>query len=189
MTYKEIKINDHICKFCKKNFNKGAELGGHITKCKLNPRKIELTFLDWTGKKHSEETKQKISKARIKYLTENPDKVPYLINHSSKISYPEQIFKNALEALNIKGWKFQYQNGIYQYDFAFPDLKIDVEIDGGTHKSDKVKKIDKRRDEWSKLQGWKVLRFEAKEVKSNVINCIKKLQELSNPIGGTKTKK
>jgi predicted DNA-binding protein YlxM (UPF0122 family) len=42
--------------------------------------------------KHSEETKQKISESRTRYLRENPDKVPYLINHSSKKSYPEKLF-------------------------------------------------------------------------------------------------
>lgn len=42
----------------------------------------------------SEETKNKISKSRKKYLIENPDKVPYLLNHSSKgPSYPESYFE------------------------------------------------------------------------------------------------
>lgn len=122
--------------------------------------------------KHSEETKNKISKSRIKYLNENPDKVPYLINHSSKQSYPEQIFQNALESSKITGWIYNYQVGIYQYDFAFPDLKIDVEIDGATHNLEKVKKIDQRRDKFSNDNGWTVLRFTANQVKRDVIGCI-----------------
>lgn len=126
--------------------------------------------------KHSEETKQKISKARIKYLTENPDKVPYLINHSSKKSYPEIIFEQALISSGITGWVYAYQNGIYEYDFAWPEQKIDVEIDGSTHLLEKVKKIDARRDQFSKDQGWIVIRFSAESVKKDVISCIKVLQ-------------
>lgn len=126
---------------------------------------------------HSEETKQKISEARIKYLNDNPDKVPYLINHSSKQSYPEKIFQQALESSGITGWFYNYQFGIYQYDFAFPDLKIDVEIDGSTHNLPKVKRIDERRDQFSKSNGWKVIRFTAKQVKEDVIGCINILRE------------
>ena len=51
-----------------------------------------------TNRKHTEETKNKLSEIRKKYLLENPDKVPYLLNHSSKESYPEkyftEVFKN-----------------------------------------------------------------------------------------------
>lgn len=124
------------------------------------------------GVPHTEETKEKISKIRIKYLLENPDKVPYLLNHSSKESYPEKLFREALIKNNITGWQQEYRNGLYSYDFAFTDLKIDVEIDGGTHKSEKVKKIDLRRDNWSKEQGWRVIRFTAKQIKENIDNCI-----------------
>ena len=127
-------------------------------------------------KKHSEETKKKISEQRIKYLTEHPDKVPYIINHSSKKSWPEEVFENALKSSNITGWEYKYRNGIYEYDFAFPKHKIDVEIDGGTHKTEKVKKIDERRDIFSKENGWKVLRFDAERVKKDVLSCLNKLK-------------
>ena len=128
----------------------------------------------------SPEIKAKISKSRIKYLMANPDKVPYLINHSSKKSYPEQLFENALISSNITGWEYAFRNGIYEYDFAFPEKKIDVEIDGGTHLSEKVKKIDERRDAFSKSQGWTVLRFTADQVKKDIISCINILKATLN---------
>lgn len=133
--------------------------------------------------KHSEETKKKISEIRLKFLRENPDKVPYIINHSSKKSYPEQVFEKALISSGITGYEYNHRSGIYQYDFAFPSIKIDVEIDGGTHQTEKVKKIDQRRDEWSKEQGWTVLRFTATEVKSDVVSCINKLKEVLREYG------
>lgn len=129
------------------------------------------------GRSHSEETKKKLSKIQIAFLTKHPDKVPYKLNHSSQKSYPEKVFENALKAADIKGWKYHYQHGIYQYDFAFLKIKLDVEIDGGTHTTEKVKLIDKRRDEWSKNQGWKILRFTAKRVKSDVGSCINELRK------------
>ncbi len=129
------------------------------------------------GKKLSPEHKDKISKGRIKYLEENPDKVPYLINHSSKQSWPEKFFQKLLEDNEIAGWIYNYQCGIYSYDFAFPELKIDIEIDGATHQSEKVKAIDKRRDEYSKERGWKVLRIDAKELyqedKEHIVKLVK----------------
>lgn len=126
-------------------------------------------------RKHSEETKNKLSEIRKKYLDDHPDKVPYLLNHASKMSYPEKRFKTVLNNMGIKGWIYNYQCGRYSYDFAFPLLKLDVEIDGGTHMLEKVIKSDRERDKWSISQGWKVLRFTAKECHNNLGICIDKL--------------
>lgn len=139
---------------------------------------LAISYKKGRRPKHTEESKRKISQARIKYLTAHPDKVPYLINHSSKKSWPEQVFENALISSGIIGWKYAYQNGIYEYDFAWPDRKIDVEIDGGTHKTEKVIKIDERRDIFSISNGWKVKRFTADRVKKDVIGCINELKEI-----------
>jgi very-short-patch-repair endonuclease len=168
------------------SIHKAKERGDFISRNHSDANKI--AYKKGRGcKKHSEETKLKISKARIKYLTENPDKVPYLINHSSKKSYPEQIFENALLSSGIKGWIYGYQNGIYEYDFAWPEQKIDVEIDGSTHLSDKVKKIDERRDIFSKESGWIVLRFTADKVKTDVVGCIKILNSTLSGRSRTRT--
>jgi len=131
--------------------------------------------------KMSDEAKQRISIARKKYLDLHPEKVPYRLNHSSKISWPEKIFESALKRHDITGWVRNYMNGRYEYDFAFPMLKIDVEIDGNTHSLSNVKKIDCERDNWSKSQGWIILRFTAKHVLRDVNQCIELLQkQISN---------
>lgn len=125
----------------------------------------------------SEEHKRKISKKQTEYLKNNPDQVPYRRSHYSKgPSYPEKVFAESLKNAGITGWATEYQNSIYSYDFAFVDKKIDVEIDGPTHTSEKVKKIDKKRDDWSKQQGWTVIRFSAKEVMKDPISCINYLK-------------
>jgi very-short-patch-repair endonuclease len=135
------------------------------------------------GRPLTKELRQELSKKKIAFLKENPTKVPYLLNHSSKESYPEKIFRIALEHNNINGWIQEYQNSIYSYDFAFIDPKIDVEIDGATHLTEKVKKIDERRDRWSNEQGWTVLRFNASDVIRNADKCINILCDEIQKIG------
>ncbi|MFA5299167.1 MAG: DUF559 domain-containing protein [Lutibacter sp.] len=127
--------------------------------------------------KHSQETKDKISKSRIEFIKEHPEKAPYKLNHSSRKSWPEEIFENALNRHNIKGWIRNYQNSIYEYDFAFPLKKIDVEVDGKTHNLPKVQEIDKRRDEWSKSQGWHIIRFKTSAVLKDIEQCIEYLKK------------
>lgn len=146
-----------VCKFCGKEFDDGRKLGGHVIRCKLNPNKI--TGNGWLGKKHSTETREKISKARKKFLKENPDKVPYLLNHSSKISYPEQYFKELFENEKIE-LEFKYRIGTYELDFADPINKIDIEIDGSQHKLDlRIVEHDIKRDKYLNDLGWVVYRI------------------------------
>ncbi len=167
-----------ICEYCNKEFKNGQSLGGHKINCKSNPKYEELlnskiiNGKKQKGKTLSQETKDKISISRIKYLKENPDKVPYLLNHSSIISYPEQTMVKYLNEYNIKGWIHQMQFSIYQLDFAFPEYKLCVEIDGSTHQQDKVKVIDNRRDKYLKEHGWNTIRISAKQIKNNVYDCI-----------------
>lgn len=159
----------------KANLCKGARRGDLILRSKSEAAKL---YLKKNPRKHTDDTKKKISKIRREYLEQNPDKVPYRLNHSSKKSYPEKVFENALIASSITDYTYNYPFGIYQFDFAFVEDKIDVEIDGSTHLQDKVIEIDTRRDKLAKESGWRVLRFTAKEVKDNVIECINRLKEL-----------
>lgn len=179
-----LKIKDETkrgCRYCGKTFEKKRSLAGHQTWCMLNPNRDNQRQHQSEKSKqqrHTEETKKLISEKRIEFLLANPDKVPYIINHSSKKSFPEVVFENALISNKISGWEYNFRVGLYAYDFAWPELKIDVEIDGATHKSEKVMKIDDRRDEFSRQNGWVVVRFQAEFVKKNVIECIKTLKKV-----------
>jgi hypothetical protein len=101
---------DHVkyrCVYCGHEEESSPGIGSHLSICKSNPDydNISLSRIKngklTTGRKHSQETKDKISQARIKYLSENPDKVPHLVNHSSKESYPEKYFTDVFERENI----------------------------------------------------------------------------------------
>ncbi len=132
----------------------------------------------------SEETKNKISISRKKYLKEHPDQVPYLLNHYSKgESYPEKYFQSILEKTKIKYERY-LQISYYNIDFAFIEKGIDLEIDGDQHYLDqKIVESNKERDIFLTNNGWSVIRIswsnykrlkieERKEYIRNLINYI-----------------
>jgi len=125
--------------------------------------------------KHTEEAKRKISVIRTAYLKLHPEKVPYRLNHSSKRSIPELIFEKALKEYGLTNFEPEKPMSIYQFDFAFPEERIDVEIDGKLHLTDNVKRIDERRDKWTESIGWRVIRFTASEVCKDVNVCLSEL--------------
>jgi len=108
-------------------------------------------------RKHTEETKKKISDIRKKYLLENPDKVPYLLNHSRQESYPEKYFTEVFRNFNLTK---KYRVGLYELDFSVPNRKIDIEIDGNQHYCDeKIVESDKRRNKFLEDNGWDIIRI------------------------------
>ena len=165
-TYIKKEIINYECKYCYLTFDTGFKLGGHITNCKKDPnyeeklkRKKEKLSNVNKGKKLSEETKNKISKSRKEYLLNNPDKVPYLLNHSRNESYPEKYFWEIFEKENI-GIVKSYRIGLYELDFSIPDKKIDIEIDGDQHYYDtKILQSDIRRNEYLEKLGWDIIRI------------------------------
>ena len=101
------------------------------------------------GRPLTEETKQKLSIARTKYLKENPDKVPYKLNHYSKgQSYPESYFEKWLLKEEIS-YISEQQVSIYSIDFRIGDIAL--EIDGEQHYVDeRIIKSNFYRDEYLK---------------------------------------
>jgi very-short-patch-repair endonuclease len=173
----------HVCDFCNKQFSSGQSLGGHKVNCVLNPLKEKrLKKISDKGKNRilTDEHKLKISIGRKKYLDKNPGQIPYLLNHSSKESYPEKIFRECLEKNEIKGWIQEYPYKRYSLDFAFIRYKINIEIDGSTHNLESVINKDKVRDETLIKNGWKVIRVTAKNVKNDCQKIIDELKILLN---------
>lgn len=112
------------------------------------------------GKHMSEEIKQKVSASMKKFFKEHPDRVPYVLNHSSKESYPEKYFRELLTNGNITGWKRNFHLIGYFLDFGFKDKKIDLEIDGEQHYTDKgMVEHDIIRNKSILEEGWKVIRI------------------------------
>lgn len=113
------------------------------------------------GRQRSEEEKLNLSTKRREYLKEHPDKIPYLLNHSSKESYPEKYFCNVFSNdERFIGFEREYRVNLYSLDFAYPDIKLDIEIDGEQHYVDKnIVKHDIERTNTLLELGWSVLRI------------------------------
>lgn len=145
----EFKISDGTISNAKKKglFVSRTKSDGMKVANKKNPRKL------------SEETKNKISKSRTKYLKEHPEQVPYLLNHSSKgPSYPETYFDKIFEE------KFKYEKyfqvSLYHIDFAIIDKKIAIEVDGDQHYLDmKIVESDIRKDKYLTDNNWDIIRI------------------------------
>lgn len=149
-------------KTAKNQYSKAKELG--LPKPSLNENSRKKISEAAKKRKHTEETKKKISEKRIKFLQENPHMVPYKLNHySNGRSYPEEYWKNVLDTENLI-YEEQYSIGSYQLDFAFLDSKIDLEIDGDQHYLDqRIVESDIRRNEYLQKLGWKVVRVKWSE--------------------------
>lgn len=107
---------------------------------KLSDESIERFRNASLNKKHSKETKLKISECRKKYLKENPDKHPWK-NKNKQISGPCEYLKDILKSKNIEFIE-EHSPLIerhFSIDIAFPDNKVGIEVNGNQHyNSDKT---------------------------------------------------
>lgn len=73
----------------------------------------------------------------------------------------------------------QHQVGKYRLDFAIPDKRIAIELDGHEyHKTKYQRTHDAKRDRWLYGQGWQVLRFTGTEIHQNPDRCIDEICDL-----------
>jgi hypothetical protein len=56
----------------------------------------------------------------------------------------------------------------YRVDIADPVLKIAIEVDGQSHRSVRVKERDRRKTEFLRSRGWRVLRFTNRRILSDL---------------------
>ncbi|GEM_PF-3135822 len=73
----------------------------------------------------------------------------------------------------------QHKVGKYRIDFAIPDKKIAIELDGHEyHKTKYQRTNDAQRDRWLFGEGWQVLRFTGTEIYKNLDGCIDEICQL-----------
>lgn len=75
-------------------------------------------------------------------------------------SEAERRFQSLLESHHITGWCAQFPFGVYAIDFAFPEQRVAVEIDGWAfHRTADRAANDAGKQNRLTLAGWRVLRF------------------------------
>lgn len=104
-------------------------------------------------------------------------------------SYPERMFIKFLDE-NGYSEKFYIEREypVYPYfiDFAFVDLKLAIEIDGSQHLLPERKESDQKKEKLLFENGWKVLRFSEKIVKTDWDIIREKINEFLSPYSDVK---
>jgi very-short-patch-repair endonuclease len=94
-----------------------------------------------------------------------------------RLTDTERFLWTYLRAKQLEGLKFRRQEPIGRYiaDFVCHEKRIVIEVDGGQHSTNKDK--DRERDNWFKVQGYKVLRFWNNEVLTNIAGVLEVIRE------------
>lgn len=118
------------------------------------------------GKHLSEKHKKQISNSMKKAHKEGRAWNIGKSRWNNESSYPEKFFIEVIETeFNDKNYIKEYPISIWSYDFAWPNKKKCIEIDGEQHeKFDEYKKRDIKKDNYAKLLGWQILRIKWKDM-------------------------
>lgn len=69
--------------------------------------------------------------------------------------------------------------GPYRVDFAVPNKKVLIELDGHDfHKTREQRTYDAKRDRYLLTHGWKVLRFTGTEINKDVMACVDEAKKI-----------
>ncbi|MEP7265669.1 MAG: endonuclease domain-containing protein [Bacteroidota bacterium] len=108
--------------------------------------------------------------------------LPYLIKKRKSLrnngTSAEATLWLALKGKQLDGRKFRRQHSIANYilDFYCPSEKINIELDGAHHFTEKGTEQDKIRDEFLNGLGIQVIRIENKEVFENMENVLEMIK-------------
>ncbi len=108
--------------------------------------------------------------------------LPRLIGKRKKLrndgTKAEAVFWNLIKHRKINGLKFRRQHSVGSYilDFYCPEIRLAIELDGHYHYTPDGKERDMRRDNYLKLQGITVIRFENNFVFKNPTDIYEAIQ-------------
>lgn len=147
------------------------------TSVKNTSIKLSNLFKGRQGHKHTEETKKKLSEIRKKQIKESGG-IWWNSRSKCKRSYAEEWTKKVLEnELKDNTFVEEFHIGKWFLDFAWPNKKIGLEIDGSQHEWLERKKNDEEKDSFCLSQGWKILRLKWKDICNNTQLAIKIIKE------------
>lgn len=145
----------YYCKYCNKEitFWNASLLSTHEKRCLKNPNRIP-----YKGHKISEETRKKVSEAMKKAHAEGRAG-SFPSRKDNAMSYPEKWFVGVAEREGITGYVRELKFHRFFLDFAWPEKKFCIEIDGDQHQRfEDRKRNDLEKDRLLKEEGWTELR-------------------------------
>lgn len=136
-----------------------------------------------TGKVRTDEMKEKYRQRALRQWKEgnkgyHPNKV--LANNRNRRTQLEEIMKKELDRKKIK-YVEKLRIGKYNADFCVKN-KIVVECDEPHWHQNK--EFDKKRDKFITKQGYIVLRFISKEIRTDIKSCVKQILKKYKEIRG-----
>ncbi|MBA9076104.1 endonuclease domain-containing protein [Rufibacter quisquiliarum] len=126
---------------------------------------------------HNPEAKAKM-KAKLKEIGWKPP----VHKGNGHLTEPQKVLAAALNwPMEVAVNTGKRQAGLptcFKIDIANEELKIAIEVDGGSHHALAIKEQDARKTAFLESLGWKVIRFWNKEVNSNLDECVRRVKEL-----------
>lgn len=114
-------------------------------------------------------------------LYNNPDSKELRKYLRANVSKAEQLLWAKLKGKRFYNVKFRRQYGVGKYilDFYSVELRLAIEIDGGTHFEKDALEYDKERTDFLNSYKIKVIRFTNNDIYKNMLNV---LEEIKNEI-------
>lgn len=176
------KIN-RKCIFCNKILNTtSCGIKNHEKTCSKNPNRKIYNY-DWCRTETFKKQQSKLMKERHK----NGTACTFQNRKNQPHSYPEKWIIKVLE--NNFGLKenIDYITELpfhgYFLDFAWPEKRLCIEIDGELHRFEEQQKRDINKDEFLKNEGWKELRLKWSFILKNKESAIKIIKDFLNETG------
>ncbi len=129
-------------------------------------------------RKHTKATKKKLREHMLRRLKDGTYPTLGRNFQGRPKSYPEKWWQSVIDArFDNTDYEDEYKFGIYSLDYAWPDLKRCIEVDGSQHEEQQQKASDKRKDAYLLKEGWQVLRMPWKETVADKEAAILKAKE------------
>jgi very-short-patch-repair endonuclease/ribosomal protein L37AE/L43A len=176
MTSSFTDLISYDCPFCgrhRANVRRCAK-SAHILHCSKNPDRVPKK-----GHKLSDEQKKLISeKMKKAHLEGRAGTFPSRKN--CEHSYPEKwligVLNRELGFIEDKDYKTEYFFHKQFLDFAWPERKLCIEIDGQQHERFVERKLnDAKKDENLKAENWKLLRLRWSDICNNTQEYIQQI--------------
>lgn len=112
----------------------------------------------------------------------NKKQIRTRIRHQSPI---ELSFLKACNSVSLQPIP-QFPLGKFFLDFAFPDIRLAIELDGHEfHKTKEQRTSDAKRQRWIELNGWKLIRFTGTEIHKNINDCVRQVEQFISLLAGS----